>query len=59
MVPRSLRPEECSFMRRTFRGGVHPPYHKEPAKDKSIQSVPLPGVLVVPLIQHLGAPCKP
>ena len=46
-------------MRRTFRGGVHPPYHKEPAKDKSIRRAPLPDVLVVPLIQHLGAPCKP
>jgi electron transport complex protein RnfC len=45
-------------MKLTFRGGVHPPYHKEPAKDKPIRNVPVPDMLVVPLAQHLGAPCK-
>lgn len=43
----------------TFKGGVHPPYRKELVKDKPIQKVQMPKQLVVPLVQHIGAPCAP
>ena len=43
----------------TFKGGVHPPYNKELAKDSPIKRPPLPKQVVVPLSQHIGAPCEP
>ena len=41
-----------------FKGGVHPDYNKELARDKTIERLPLPGELVVSMSQHLGAPAK-
>ena len=46
-------------MARKFFGGIHPHAHKELSCDKLIQNFPEPEVLVVPLSQHIGAPCKP
>ena len=43
----------------SFSGGVHPPYSKELSKDKPIQSAGVPETLVIPLVQHIGAPCEP
>jgi electron transport complex protein RnfC len=43
----------------SFFGGVHPDEHKYLTCDKPIQEFPEPDVLVVPLSQHIGAPCKP
>ncbi|UCB46964.1 MAG: electron transport complex subunit RsxC [Spirochaetota bacterium] len=43
----------------TFKGGVHPPYRKEHAKDSQIEIAAVPDQLVVPLVQHIGAPCAP
>jgi electron transport complex protein RnfC len=43
----------------TFKGGVHPPEHKELAEQQSIEKPPLPAVVVIPLQQHLGAPAEP
>jgi len=43
----------------TFRGGIHPPDKKELAKDKPITAAKSPQRVVIPLSQHLGAPCKP
>ncbi|MBN2655355.1 MAG: electron transport complex subunit RsxC [Nitrospirae bacterium] len=43
----------------TFRGGVHPPDKKELSKDKAIAACSSPARVVVPLSQHIGAPCKP
>jgi electron transport complex protein RnfC len=43
----------------TFRGGVHPEHHKALAASEPIRELPLPGRLVVPLSQHLGAPASP
>ncbi|TAL24756.1 MAG: electron transport complex subunit RsxC [Nitrospirae bacterium] len=43
----------------TFKGGIHPPDKKELAKDKSITPAKSPQRVVIPLSQHLGAPCKP
>ena len=41
-----------------FKGGVHPDYNKELARDKAIEALPLPAELVVSMSQHLGAPAK-
>lgn len=41
-----------------FRGGVHPPYNKELARDSAIERMPMPGELVISMSQHLGAPAK-
>ncbi|MBR2839159.1 MAG: electron transport complex subunit RsxC [Kiritimatiellae bacterium] len=41
-----------------FKGGVHPDYNKERARDKAIEALPLPAELVVSMSQHLGAPAK-
>ena len=41
-----------------FKGGVHPDYNKELARDKAIESLPLPAELVISMSQHLGAPAK-
>ena len=41
-----------------FHGGVHPEYHKDLARDKAIEAIPLPGTLVISMSQHLGAPAK-
>ena len=41
-----------------FKGGVHPDYNKELAKDKAIVAMPCPAELVISMSQHLGAPAK-
>ena len=43
----------------SFFGGVHPEENKHLTCDKPIQVFPEPDVLVVPMSQHIGAPCKP
>ncbi|MFO7941799.1 MAG: electron transport complex subunit RsxC [Bacillota bacterium] len=44
---------------KTFRGGVHPPEHKEATSSSAIETIPPPQRVVVPLVQHIGAPCEP
>ncbi len=43
----------------TFFGGVHPKDHKRYSTQKRIQEFPDPDLLVIPMQQHIGAPCKP
>ena len=43
----------------SFFGGVHPKENKRYARDKEIQAYPEPDILVIPMSQHIGAPCKP
>lgn len=43
----------------TFQGGIHPPDKKELAKDSPITPAPVPQRVIIPLSQHVGAPCKP
>lgn len=43
----------------TFKGGIHPPDKKDIAKGRAIKEAKSPQRVVIPLIQHLGAPCKP
>jgi electron transport complex protein RnfC len=42
----------------TFVGGIHPPDRKELSKDKAISPTKPPKKVVIPLSQHIGAPCK-
>lgn len=44
-------------MSHSFKGGVHPNYMKAPEVPVSV--TPPPPQVVVPMIQHIGAPCKP
>ncbi len=43
----------------TFHGGVHPPGHKRESTLRPVKAAPLPKRLVLPLLQHLGAPAEP
>jgi electron transport complex protein RnfC len=44
---------------KTFHGGVHPADRKELSKDKPIEDFPPPGLAVLYLSQHIGAPAQP
>ncbi|MBI3399070.1 MAG: electron transport complex subunit RsxC [Deltaproteobacteria bacterium] len=44
---------------RTFDHGIHPSYNKELTQSKKIEKASLPKKVVIPLQQHIGAPCKP
>jgi len=41
-----------------FKGGVHPDYNKDLARDKAIETMSCPAELVISMSQHLGAPAK-
>ena len=43
----------------SFFGGVHPKENKWYACDKEIMLYPAPDTVVIPMSQHIGAPCKP
>ena len=43
----------------SFFGGVHPKENKWYACDKETQVFPEPDMVVIPMAQHIGAPCKP
>ncbi len=43
---------------KTFRHGVHPPENKDATEHKSIRRLPFPAEVIVPLVQHTGAPAK-
>ncbi len=42
-----------------FRGGIHPSGHKQATSGVAITRGPVPASLIVPMSQHLGAPCLP
>ena len=44
---------------RSFRGGVHPPEHKELTENRALEVMPVPAEIYVPLGQHLGKPARP
>ena len=45
---------------RTFPiGGIHPQDNKEWSKDKAIEVLELPNEVMIPMIQHIGAPATP
>jgi electron transport complex protein RnfC len=43
----------------TFRHGIHPAGHKEATEHRAIERMPFVDRYVIPLSQHIGAPCKP
>ncbi len=43
----------------TFSGGVHPSGNKELAAHKPTVAAAIPKRVIIPLSQHIGAPCKP
>ena len=44
-------------MSQTFKGGVHPNYMKRP--DIPVTVIAPPAQVIIPMAQHIGAPCKP
>jgi len=42
----------------TFKGGIHPPARKD-SSGSAIKELPPPERVVIPLQQHIGAPCEP
>ena len=43
----------------SFFGGIHPKENKWYAEEQKIMEFPEPDVLVIPMSQHIGAPCQP
>lgn len=43
----------------TFKGGIHPPHFKEQTEHLKIEKSDEPKIVVIPLQQHIGAPCEP
>ena len=43
----------------SFFGGIHPKENKWYAEHQPVQDFPEPDILVVPMSQHIGAPCQP
>ena len=43
----------------SFFGGVHPKENKHYAEERRVQAFPEPDVVIIPMSQHIGAPCKP
>ena len=46
-------------MKRLFFGGIHPKYNKEMSKTVTDFLTIVPDHVVIPMQQHIGAPCKP
>lgn len=42
----------------TFKGGIHPPHFKGQTEHLKIEKSDEPSVVVIPLQQHIGAPCE-
>jgi electron transport complex protein RnfC len=40
-------------------GGVHPNDKKAPANEAAVTTIPQPAQVVIPMSQHIGAPCTP
>lgn len=43
----------------TFKGGTHPPHSKKATENLAIERAIEPKVVVIPMQQHIGAPCEP
>ena len=51
--------KEVTVMAFSFFGGIHPKENKFYAEEQKIMDFPEPDVVVIPMSQHIGAPCKP
>ncbi len=47
-----------SYFSNRFKGGIHPPYNKV-TKDKAVETIEPDKLMIYPISQHIGAPCKP
>ena len=54
-----LLEEVMVFMAFSFYGGIHPKDRKDLAREQAIVAFPPPATVVIPMSQHIGAPCKP
>ncbi len=43
----------------TFKGGTHPPHSKKATEKVALEKANAPKVVVIPMQQHIGAPCDP
>jgi len=43
----------------SFKGGIHPPESKKATESLAIESAKEPQKVIIPLHQHIGAPCNP
>ena len=46
-------------MKHLFFGGIHPKYNKEMSTDSMEFRTVVPSRVVIPMVQHIGAPCTP
>ena len=46
-------------MKRLFYGGIHPSYRKELSANQPTCQEVSPKQVVIPMLQHIGAPCQP
>ena len=46
-------------MKHLFFGGIHPKYNKEMSKTTPEVKTIEPKTVVIPMVQHIGAPCQP
>ena len=46
-------------MKHLFFGGIHPKYNKEMSKTTPEVKTIAPKTVVIPMVQHIGAPCTP
>ena len=46
-------------MNKLFFGGIHPKYNKEMSKKTPEVKTIDPEIVVIPMLQHIGAPCNP
>ena len=51
--------KEVTVMAFSFFGGVHPKENKHYSENCRVQDFPAPDLLVIPMQQHIGAPCQP
>ncbi len=42
----------------SFKGGIHPPHAKKSTEKKPVVKAVEPSVVMIPLHQHIGAPCE-
>ena len=42
----------------SFKGGIHPPHAKKSTEKKPVEQAVQPKIVVIPLQQHIGAPCE-
>ena len=56
-MPRILK--EVTVMAFSFFGGIHPKENNWYAEEQKIVEFPAGDTLVIPMSQHIGAPCQP